>query len=139
MCYAVYMGVDIELTASKFDEKSPGFYIEFIEGKNKENDVRKQFTKRFIYYLGSHEGCGCGFSYDEDSDEKERIEASKKDVLQFNKLLQDVLQKSAECEIFLCWEGNQGKAPIKSEVVGVEIFSKGDWVQEEPTFYKLRN
>jgi hypothetical protein len=93
-----------------------------------------------VYYIGSHEGCGCGFSYDQEFDKNDKdIDDRKKSVFKFNELLRDILSKSDECEVFLCWGGDEAEKPERSQSVSSEFFSKGDWVEERPTFYKIKN
>ena len=66
MCLAIYIASDIELSTSKWDKNSPSFYSESIE-PNKHYGVDRHFSKPYVYYLGSHEGCGCGFMYDDNN------------------------------------------------------------------------
>ncbi|MCA9408591.1 MAG: hypothetical protein H6755_05890 [Candidatus Omnitrophica bacterium] len=142
MCYAVYLGTDQKLNTSKWDEKSPAFYVEEVVDKD-EVSVKQHFSKSNIYYVGSHEGCGCGFAYDDedldinDDEDVADNESRKESVVRFNNLLEQIFRNTNELEVFLCWEGDQGLQPEKSDVVTKEYFNNGDWVEDKPTFYKV--
>ena len=141
MCYAVYLGTDVGLQVSEFNVNKPDFYIGEID-KLKEGAVRNQFTKRNVYYIGSHEGCGCGFVFQdsdarEESGQEEKFGDNKKSVKNFCDLIRSVLSQSDDCEVFLCWEGNQADVPENEEVVKVDFFESGNWVEDEATLYKV--
>lgn len=139
MCYVVYIGTSQVLGTSEWDESNPSFFIEALSTVD-QKEVRKQFSMENVYYVGSHEGCGCGFAYDEEFDKGyEDLNQRKASVLKFNELLKDVLNKSGECEIFLCWGGDESEESERFEVVGSEAFSKGGWVKDKPTFYRVKS
>lgn len=138
MCYVVYLGTNKKVIASQWDESKPSFFVEKIPSNELES-LKNQFSMKHIYYVGSHTHCGCGFSYDEEfNKEIEDINDSKNDVLKFNELLKEILNTSNECEVFLCWSGDEDEKPECSEIVGPDFFLKGDWVEDKPTFYKVR-
>ena len=61
MCMMVYIASDCLLPTSAWDETRPSFHVrELVE---RDEPVRRQFSKPHVYYVGSHEGCGCGFQY----------------------------------------------------------------------------
>ncbi len=137
MCYAVYLGTEIELKTSKWDENKPAFYIEEINTQE-DSSVLQHFSKPKVYYLGSHEGCGCGFAYDEQNDDKDDDLALRiLSVKHFINLLEYILNQSDKVEIFLCWEGEQGTMPRKSLPKNIEYFKNGNWVEDKPTFYNV--
>ena len=63
MCMAVYFASDYSLPTSAWNQACPRFYV--VELAAHDQSVRRQFSKPFVYYAGSHEGCGCGFQYGE--------------------------------------------------------------------------
>jgi hypothetical protein len=63
----VYLASEQPLTAAPWNEKAPGFHITDLAPD--ERRVQSQFTKPFIVYAGSHDGCGCGFQCGEHPDE----------------------------------------------------------------------
>ncbi len=143
MCYVVYLGTDLKLDPILWNDKKPAFnFQEVLDNEN--NKVRAQFSKTNVYYVGSHEGCGCGFAYDGtwDTSDPEDVEDNllrKESVAQFNQLLKEILARTNGCEIFLCWDGDEGDTPQRIETVGANFFSEGDWVEDEPTLYRVIN
>lgn len=142
MCYVVYLGTDQSLKTFKWEKEKPAFYVEEVVEKDRVL-IKQYFSKSNIYYIGSHEGCGCGFAYDDedldvnDADDLADNESRKESVRRFNSLLEMILQKSNQIEIFLCWDGDQGLELEKTDVVKKEHFNNGDWVKDQPTFYKV--
>ncbi len=61
MCMTIYIASEYPLPTSLWDEANPCFYVSALS--ERDESVRRQFTKHWIYYAGSHEGCGCGFQY----------------------------------------------------------------------------
>jgi hypothetical protein len=65
----LYLGSNKERPTSVWDEANPSFYVQkdntqySVEIQQSESieQVKTHISKQFIYYVGSHEGCGCGF------------------------------------------------------------------------------
>lgn len=124
----VYIASDNVLPIISWNEESPSFYVS--ENSEDEKRVEIQFTKPFIYFVGSHQGCGCGFQYgllptesDEDSQE---YESSREAVNKFSRYLSDALQ-NGPIELYACWDGDQDAEPVSRRVItpseiGGEIF-----------------
>ena len=75
MCMALFLGSDIQIPTSEWSSDNPGCCVE--EVKNHSLDVKQNFSKSYVYYLASHEGCGCGFEFDEEKQLKELDEWSR--------------------------------------------------------------
>jgi hypothetical protein len=112
MCMTVYMASDYSLPTSAWDEACPTFYVRTLtEG---DEPVRRQFSKPYVYYAGSHEGCGCGFQYgqyegcEEDAAALAAAQGSRRKLAEFLSL---ALQHQATVEVFACWDGDQGAPP----------------------------
>jgi negative regulator of genetic competence, sporulation and motility len=73
---ALFMGSDIQIPTSEWSSENPGFCVQEFEEKAR--DVKQNFSKSYVYYLASHEGCGCGFEFDEKKQLKELEEWSRK-------------------------------------------------------------
>ena len=71
---------------------------------DKERSVRSHFSKTYVLYAGSYEGCACGFNFqreyppDVDDDQDEAIAAQES----VSALTQYVLDSGVE-EIYACW------------------------------------
>ncbi|MDR1491301.1 MAG: hypothetical protein LBT05_01050 [Planctomycetaceae bacterium] len=57
MCLVCYLSTDREIKNIPFDENNPKFNI------TRTDERFSCFTKKFVYYCGSHTKCGCGFGY----------------------------------------------------------------------------
>lgn len=112
MCMMVYIASDYALPTSTWDEARPCFYVGALS--ERDESVRRQFTKPCIYYAGSHEGCGCGFQYgqyeglEEDADALAAAHDSRRRLAEF---LAVALQHQSEVELFACWDGDQAVEP----------------------------
>ena len=110
MCYAIYIASDTPCQPSSWDESNPGFYLKSLD--KREKVVTMHFTKPYVYYAGSHEGCGCGFFTDpEYHDEGDDLEQSRRSISSLVDFLNDLLKSDTEVEMFVCWEGDQKKKP----------------------------
>jgi hypothetical protein len=106
MCLAVYLASSQSIPTSEWNESTPAFYLQTTaEGE----PARKQFSYPYVYYVGSHEGCGCGFS--KDFDFGEDLDASQQDYAALGRLLRDATVRGAKLELFTCWEGEQSSEP----------------------------
>lgn len=116
MCMMVYVASDCPLPTTAWDPTQPLFHV--TELTERDGPVQQRFSKPFVYYAGSHEGCGCGFQYgeyeeseedDEESEEDAAALAAAKDSRQkLADFLALALQQQQSIEIFACWDGDQG-------------------------------
>ncbi|HBC88136.1 MAG TPA: hypothetical protein DCZ94_14395 [Lentisphaeria bacterium] len=115
MCIAVYISSNQTVPVIEWDSNNPAFNIKNI-AIDEHHGVEKQFSKKNIYYVGSHEGCGCGFIYDENNPEYQSdpidLETRKKNVMELVNILKSLLNKSDQIELFICYEGRQGDKPL---------------------------
>ena len=105
MCLAVYLASDTPIAAVAWDEDAPAFYTEPVA---KGAVVRKRFSLPFVYYAGSHEGCGCGFS--KEGEIGPDLERCQKNYIALGQTLREALSRGAKVELFTCWEGEQSCA-----------------------------
>jgi hypothetical protein len=100
------------LPTSAWDGARPSFFVE--ELPERDDAVRSQFSKPYVFFVGSHEGCGCGFQYgqhegfEEDPEELAAAEESRRRLAEF---LAAALKDQAEVELFACWDGDQAARP----------------------------
>ena len=108
VCLVLYLGTNVPLETSEFDEKVPGFYVG--ELPHWAAAVQRHFNYPLVYYVGSDTGCGCGFDYDpfwrtpieesEPGEEKPRKKLSA--------LLGRIVEAGGQAEVFMCWNGDEG-------------------------------
>jgi hypothetical protein len=106
MCLAVYLGSDRPAPEVAWDKERPAFHLHETAASD---PVRGQFKGRYVYYAGSHQGCGCGFSKDgEPSEELSRCQANYDALAHF---LGSTMLQGARLQLFTCWEGEQADEP----------------------------
>lgn len=108
----VYVASDDPLPTLAWDEARPGFYVEALS--ERDEAVRRRFSKPCIYHVGSHEGCGCGFQYgqyEEFETDREELAVAEESRRRLSEFLAAALQHQAEVELFACWDGDQAAMP----------------------------
>jgi hypothetical protein len=109
MCMMVYIASDYPLPTSPWKPSEPGFHVSDLT--ERDDLVRRQFSKPFVYYAGSHEGCCCGFQYgqyDGLEEDAAKLAASRESRRRLAEFLSITLQHQATVEVFACWDGDQG-------------------------------
>ena len=134
----VYLAADNPLPLIEWQENITPFCV--TELSENEQIVKKQFTKPFIVYAGSFEGCSCGFSYDdepcEDEDDTRRDTLARESVKQLSEYLSNVVKKGS-VEIFACWDGDQSVEPEVRIVVTPSYFSGNEFAFGEKQFIEV--
>lgn len=109
MCTKVYLASEKEIPEIKWNEESPGFYLDRVDPKVYD-DLTGILNLRFIYELGSHMGCSCGLSYGEWSlnDKEDKHDQRVKDVSDFANYLSTHMHQN-RLQIFCTeWDDVQG-------------------------------
>jgi hypothetical protein len=123
MCKMLYLAADQPAPLVPWQANNPGFWVREIQ--ETEAGVRKQFTKPYLYYVGSHEKCGCGFAYgicpthpNSPFDEGERAEeeAGRESVRRLAEYLALVVAEGA-VELYACWDEAQECDPVERGVI----------------------
>src|SRR6266446_4942076 len=112
MCMLIYVASDYPLPTSAWDQGRPRFHV--TELGDRDQPVRRQFSKPCVYYAGSHEGCGCGFQYGEYEGFEEdpaALAAARDSRGLLAEFLSVALQHQPAVELFACWDGDQGAPP----------------------------
>jgi hypothetical protein len=128
----IYVAADNPLPMIEWQENVTPFSV--VELSEDEKRVIRQFTKPFVAYVGSYEGCGCGFSYDdspiEDEDDARQDALSRESLKQLSEYLSNLV-KSGSVELFACWDGDQEAEPeekltVTPDFFGGETFAFGE-------------
>jgi hypothetical protein len=134
----IYIAADNPLPIIEWQENVTPFCVS--ELSEDEKRVIKQFTKPFVAYTGSYEGCGCGFTYDdepiEDEDDARRDKLSRESVKQFSEYLSNLV-KNGSVELFACWDGDQETKPEKKLTVTPDYLGGEEFAFEEKQFLKV--
>jgi hypothetical protein len=110
MCWILYLASDLPLPLRPFDPQAPGFNV--AELTPREEPVRGQFTKPFVYRVGAHTLCGCGFDRGQaHPDHPEELDATEASLRSLHAYLSNALETRPNLELFACWEGDQGAMP----------------------------
>ena len=110
MCWVLYLAADRQLPLCPFEPASPRFNVVDVAGR--EAEVRRQFSKPFVYALGAHTGCCCGFDRGQANPEHpEELAATEASLRALCEFLDVALETAGPLELFACWDGDQGAAP----------------------------
>jgi len=138
MCMMVYIAADEPLPLIEWQENVSIFCV--MELSEDEKLVRRQFSKPFVYYLGSYEGCSCGFSYNnepiEDEDDRRGDAVARESVRQLSKYLSDAVRRGS-VEMYACWDGDQEAEPEERLEVGADFFGGEAFAFKEKQFFKV--
>lgn len=63
MCQNIYVSSNKELPEIKWNESSPGFYIEKVTNPDLIKSLKEIMKSEFFYEAFSHMGCSCGLCY----------------------------------------------------------------------------
>ncbi len=133
MCLAVYIASDKTLPLIEWKKEKPAFNV--VPLTKHENGVKRQFSRPFIAYAGSHEGCGCGFFKEgEEVKELEIVQANYDSLVNYLKKLKE---QGASIEIYSCWEGDQEEEPEFTEKMTLEEISGQHFEFKEKAYYKI--
>ncbi len=134
MCLVVYLAADRPLPLIPWDEHARGFHVTELTGE-KDEAVRGQFTKPYVYYAGSHTICGCGFNYGQypdAEDDPEELALTQKTLRDMSEYLAGALEDGAIIELFACWEGDQAaRVEHRREIVPDTIRAGGFGFREK--------
>jgi hypothetical protein len=129
MCLNVFIAADRKLPTIAWNPLDPSMYIRPVD--EMDPDVGQVFSKRHVYYVGSHEGCGDGFRFGLDpartAADREREERSRTSVDRLAAYLDSVADKSS-IEIFARWSSepasrNGAATPFDTAAMRAEAFS----------------
>src|SRR3954467_11018699 len=110
MCRVLYIAADRPLPLIPWDPKNPGFHV--IELTEREVPVKSQFSKPFVYYAGSHQGCGCAYDLASMSiGEPEQLPNARRGREKLASYLHDALAAVGQLELYTCWDGDWGDPP----------------------------
>jgi hypothetical protein len=134
MCMMVYIAAEAPLPLVHWDDQHPGFHVEELNDENPdEKNVRCQFTKPYIYYVGSFEGCGCGFNYGQvlnyEEDDKTERRRSAEDLSNY---LSVQISRWGPIELFACQVGDEGAPPVcRGTITPDDIGGERFWFEEK--------
>ena len=129
MCYMLYLGSQVPLPTSEWQKETPGFFLSESDGNIKE--AKLHFTIPYVYYVGSHAGCGCGFFYEQD-DDPEEYGISKSSARDLVNMIQQALDSSPKAELLVTWAGSEHKAISRRlEMKPEELLSKNFPLDED--------
>jgi hypothetical protein len=113
MCLSVHIASNLPLPVSTWNPDARAFYLEAVP---LDAPMRDRFSLPFVYFAGSHLGCGCGFQKYENDDERDQTQANYTALAD---AIREVLQAGSSIEVFTCWEGDHGREPELLESVAV--------------------
>lgn len=133
MCLAVYLASDKPLPLIEWSEKEPSFYVGELTKFDK--SVKIQFEFPYIYYIGSHEGCGCGFF--KEGREKEEVRRAEENYSQLVSYIKNAQSTGTKNQIYSCWEGDQDSDPEFRENIDLSCLTDKNFEFKEKTLYAI--
>ena len=137
MCMLVYIASDSPVRLIPWDPNDRGFHLQEPSGERDES-VRRQFSKPFVYYAGSHLGCGCGFEYGQWEDPEEDEDERRKSVADLSRYLADAVKEQGAVELFACWDGDQAEKPESRETITPEWIGGERFRFKEKQFFVVQ-
>ena len=144
----LYLGSDRERQTSDWDESNPKFYVEKGDSQFSEKGtpieateaVKLNFSKKFVYYVGSHEGCGCGFRQDgfwmQDEEEIQKTAENQKHLFEY---ISECLKDENNIEIYACWAGSENEPTQTKRNISVREIVKSDFFFKEDEFLVIES
>jgi hypothetical protein len=131
MCLSVHIASNAPLPVSTWNPDVRAFYLEVVP---EDALIRDRFSLPFVYFAGSHLGCGCGFQKYDDDDERDKIQANFTALVG---VIRDVLSSTSSVEIFTCWEGDHANEPECLESVCVSELLLPEFELQERQFLRV--
>ncbi len=134
MCLVIYLAADRPLPLIPWNEHARGFHVTELAGE-KDEGVRDQFSKPYVYFAGSHTICGCGFNYGQypdAEDDPEELVLKTKTLNDMSEYLAGAVEDGGTIELFACWDGDQAAAvEYRREIVPDTIRLEGFGFREK--------
>jgi hypothetical protein len=110
MCWVLYLASELPLRTIGWDQEKPALNVQAIP--RAESPVSRQFTRRYLYSVGSHTLCGCGFDRAQANlQHPEELLDAERSLRSFQEYLQDAVGLVGELELYACWDGDQAAEP----------------------------
>ena len=110
MCLSVHVASAAPLPVGVWNPDARAFYLEALP---EDAPVRDRFSLPFVYFAGTHLGCGCGFQKYENDDEADKTLAN---YTALAGVIRDALSHSSSVEVFTCWEGDDHEPEVLESV-----------------------
>jgi hypothetical protein len=117
MCHVLFMASAHIRPEIPWSNSEPAFFVTADDSAAEE--VRRQFTKPNVYYLGSDEGCGCGFIHEErwQYTYTDDLDARLENQRRLANYLTTCLADEEYVELFSCWSGDEAAEPVRRRQV----------------------
>ena len=130
MCRVVYIAADRPLPLIPWNPESPEFHV--IELTDREAPVKSQFSKTFVYYAGSHQGCGCAYDLASMSiGHPEELPDARRSREALVRYLREVLDVAGPLELYTCWDGDWTDPAVQRTTVDPSaLLPEEPWLPE---------
>lgn len=136
MCSVLYVASDQELHLIPRDETRPAFHIATL--RDGERDVRRNFSKPFVYFAGAAEGCSCAFAdWIFIDDDAEAAEAHRAEVQPLVSYIESSVRRSSSVELYMCHDGEWANPPRLHRHLGLAEWSREAFRLEEGVLYTV--
>ncbi len=135
MCLALYLFTNIKLPESQWSDDNPDVYIQPVINGTERGALKWLTKEKYVYYIGSSEGCGCGWRQTNSWDEVDEISQKKHDRQELLKIFKKIDFKHSW--FVICWEGEQGKDFFEERYITNLDIADNTFEFEELIKYKI--
>jgi hypothetical protein len=121
MCLVAYIAASKPLPLIAWRPEARAFHV--ADRDAGAVTVRSQLALPFVYYVGSHEGCGCGFNRDSVADaDPAQLAETRKTLAALGDYLQAAVAAVGPLELYTCWNGDESEPVERRLTVPVSAF-----------------
>lgn len=131
MCLSVHVASNSPLPVGVWNPDARAFYLEVAPN---DAPIRQRFSLPFVYFVGTHLGCGCGFARYENDDERDKTQANYSALAT---VIREALTVGSSVEVFTCWEGDHVIDPELLESVAVSELLQPEFELKERQFLRV--
>jgi len=137
MCSVLYVASDQELDLIPRDDGRPAFHVTGL--RDGESTVRRNFSKRLVYFVGASLGCSCAFvdwKFDLE-DDAEAAESHRAEVQPLMSYVENAVGRSKQVELYVCQDGKWDIAPRRRQHLQTDEWKREAFRLEEGVLYTI--
>ena len=148
MCFFFYIAIDQEIDEIPFLPSRPGYNVTRCQRR----DVASLFTKKYVYRIGSGDGCSCGFHFGcieeeldeinkiEDIEARSLVENSAREALEQTSTMRKMVEslvREGGVEFFAHFDNNTKVFVAERRNINIGTFMSMNIFDEENTFFVI--
>lgn len=138
MCLNVFLAADRPLPIVDWNPDEPGFHVRSASARETAA-IRHAVRGRYLFYAGSHDGCGCGFLHHWASagghlSAEPHPGPKRESAVRSTASLVDYLRRTAAggpVELYSCWQGDEAASPLAEIALAPDSLDVSSFVVRE--------